>query len=52
MKMAKIVGNQIIGKVKTVTIEKEPTENETGSATFDFRDEYSIFDYGRMPDGQ
>jgi len=48
--MAKIVGNQIIGKVKTVTIEKEPTENETGSATFDFRDEYSIFDYGRMPD--
>jgi len=48
--MAKMVGNQLIGKVKTVTIEKEPTENEMGRATFDFRDEYSIFDYGRMPD--
>ena len=48
--MAKREGNKIIGKVKTVTIEKEPTQKETGLATFDFRDEYSIFDYGRMPD--
>ena len=48
--MAKKIGNKIIGKVKTVTIEKEPTEKETGVATFDFRDEYSVFDYGRMPD--
>ena len=48
--MAKMVGNQLIGKVKTVTIEKQPTEKEMGLATFDFRDEYSIFDYGRMPD--
>lgn len=48
--MGKMVGNQIIGKVKTVTIEKQPTEEEFGLATFRFRDEYSIFDYGRMPD--
>ncbi len=48
--MAKILGNQIIGKVKTVTIKKEPTAGKLGVASFLFRDEYSIFDYGRMPD--
>jgi len=48
--MGEVRGNQIIGKVKTVTILKQPTEKEFGLATFDFRDEYSIFDYGRMPD--
>lgn len=48
--MGQVVGNQIIGKVKTVTILKQPTEKQFGLATFRFRDEYSIFDYGRMPD--
>ena len=48
--MAKVLGNQIIGKVKTVTILKQPTPNEFGSAVFAFRDEYSIFDFGKMPD--
>ncbi|MDO8647161.1 MAG: phosphoribosylaminoimidazolesuccinocarboxamide synthase [Candidatus Diapherotrites archaeon] len=48
--MGQVLGNQIIGKVKTVTILKQPTASEFGLATFDFRDEYSIFDYGRMPD--
>jgi phosphoribosylaminoimidazole-succinocarboxamide synthase len=48
--MGEVRGNQIIGKVKTVTILKQPTEKEFGLASFYFRDEYSIFDYGRMPD--
>ncbi len=48
--MAKVLGNQIIGKVKTVTILKKPTATEFGLANFFFRDEYSIFDFGRMPD--
>jgi phosphoribosylaminoimidazole-succinocarboxamide synthase len=48
--MGEIHGNQIIGKVKTVTILEQPTPNAFGRATFRFRDEYSIFDFGRMPD--
>jgi len=48
--MGERIGNQIIGKVKTVNILKEPSEKKFGLATFKFRDEYSIFDYGRMPD--
>lgn len=48
--MGEVLGNKIIGKVKTVTILKQPTAREFGLATFTFRDEYSIFDYGRMPD--
>lgn len=48
--MGQVSGNQIIGKVKTVTILEQPTPTQFGRATFRFRDEYSIFDFGRMPD--
>lgn len=48
--MEKISENTLIGKVKTVTILKQPTPTEFGLARFAFRDEYSIFDFGRMPD--
>lgn len=48
--MAEVRGNQIIGKVKTVTILEQPSPTQHGKATFRFRDEYSIFDFGRMPD--
>jgi phosphoribosylaminoimidazole-succinocarboxamide synthase len=33
-----------------VTIEKAPTESEFGIGTFEFSDDYSVFDYGKMPD--
>ncbi|MBI4043566.1 MAG: phosphoribosylaminoimidazolesuccinocarboxamide synthase [Candidatus Diapherotrites archaeon] len=48
--MGQVPGNQIIGKVKTVTMLQPPTPHAFGRATFCFRNEYSIFDFGRMPD--
>lgn len=39
-----------MGSVKNVTIEKQPTEDEFGKGTFEFTDDYSVFDYGKMPD--
>ncbi len=38
------------GSVKTLYIEKEPAENEFGIGVFDFTDDYSVFDFGKMPD--
>ncbi|MBS3057219.1 MAG: phosphoribosylaminoimidazolesuccinocarboxamide synthase [Candidatus Diapherotrites archaeon] len=39
-----------MGSVKDLTVEKEPRENETGIGIFHFTDDYSVFDYGKMPD--
>jgi phosphoribosylaminoimidazole-succinocarboxamide synthase len=39
-----------MGSVKEVIIEKKPTEKEEGSGLFRFSDDYSVFDYGKMPD--
>ena len=36
--------------VKTFRIEEEPTYDELGSGTFIFSDDYSVFDWGKMPD--
>lgn len=38
------------GSVKTLFVEKEPTEKEFGTGAFEFTDDYSVFDYGKMPD--
>jgi phosphoribosylaminoimidazole-succinocarboxamide synthase len=39
-----------MGSVKDLKIEKKPTENEMGIGVFHFTDDYSVFDYGKMPD--
>jgi len=39
-----------MGSVKDLMIEKKPTETETGIGVFKFTDDYSVFDYGKMPD--
>ncbi|MBI4173086.1 MAG: phosphoribosylaminoimidazolesuccinocarboxamide synthase [Candidatus Aenigmarchaeota archaeon] len=39
-----------MGKVKNLRIIKPPNEHEMGVGIFDFTDDYSIFDYGKMPD--
>jgi len=39
-----------MGSVKNLTIEKEATEDSTGIGVFEFTDDYSVFDYGKMPD--
>lgn len=39
-----------MGSVKTLIVEKKPTETEFGTGFFEFRDDYSVFDYGSMPD--
>jgi phosphoribosylaminoimidazole-succinocarboxamide synthase len=36
--------------VKRFRIEREPTSEDLGRGTFVFTDEYSVFDWGRMPD--
>lgn len=38
------------GSVKTLFVQKEPTEKEFGIGTFEFTDDYSVFDFGKMPD--
>ena len=38
------------GSVKNFFVEKEPTKEAMGSGYFEFTDDYSIFDYGKMPD--
>ncbi len=38
------------GSVKILTIRKSATEKELGLGVFKFTDDYSIFDYGKMPD--
>ncbi|UCD03253.1 MAG: phosphoribosylaminoimidazolesuccinocarboxamide synthase [Candidatus Aenigmatarchaeota archaeon] len=39
-----------MGSVKDVVVEKKPTETEFGEGYFEFRSDYSVFDYGAMPD--
>ena len=38
------------GSVKILRAKKQPTVNKTGVFLFEFTDDYSIFDYGKMPD--
>lgn len=38
------------GSVKNFFVEKEPTQNSFGKGFFEFTDDYSIFDFGKMPD--
>lgn len=38
------------GSVKDVEILEKPTREKTGTGVFHFTDNYSVFDYGRMPD--
>lgn len=39
-----------MGSVKNAIIVEKPTKNSFGSGQFDFSDDYSVFDYGKMPD--
>jgi len=39
-----------MGSVKDLTVTKQATENESGVGVFRFSDDYSVFDYGKMPD--
>ncbi len=39
-----------MGSVKNLIVKKEPTEDKMGIGVFEFTDDYSVFDYGKMPD--
>jgi len=39
-----------LGSVKNLVIEREPTEERLGIGVFEFTDDYSVFDFGKMPD--
>jgi phosphoribosylaminoimidazole-succinocarboxamide synthase len=39
-----------MGSVKSLVVGKRPTETQFGTGFFEFRDDYSVFDYGSMPD--
>ncbi len=39
-----------MGSVKNLTVEKEATSEAFGVGVFEFTDDYSVFDYGKMPD--
>jgi phosphoribosylaminoimidazole-succinocarboxamide synthase len=39
-----------VGSVKDLRVEVEATEEAFGSGEFVFSDDYSVFDYGKMPD--
>lgn len=39
-----------MGSVKDLTIEKKATDKESGVGIFRFTDDYSVFDFGKMPD--
>lgn len=39
-----------MGSVKDLLVKKPATEKATGLGVFSFTDDYSIFDYGKMPD--
>ena len=39
-----------MGSVKDLIVKKEATENESGIGVFQFSDDYSVFDYGKMAD--
>ncbi|MFH1225392.1 MAG: phosphoribosylaminoimidazolesuccinocarboxamide synthase [Candidatus Diapherotrites archaeon] len=40
----------LMGSVKDLTIKKKPTAAAAGLGVFKFSDDYSVFDYGKMPD--
>src|SRR3989338_6216002 len=39
-----------MGSVKNLEVLKKPSEKESGIGVFTFTDDYSVFDYGKMPD--
>ena len=39
-----------MGSVKDLTVQRKPTEGLEGTGVFKFTDDYSVFDYGKMPD--
>lgn len=39
-----------MGSVKDLKVEKPATEQESGVGVFKFTDDYSVFDFGKMPD--
>jgi len=39
-----------MGSVKDLSVQKSATETEAGTGVFKFTDDYSVFDYGKMPD--
>lgn len=39
-----------MGSVKNLTVLKEPTVDKMGQGVFEFTDDYSVFDFGKMPD--
>jgi len=39
-----------VGSVKNLRQKKRPTKNRPGILLFEFTDDFSIFDYGKMPD--
>lgn len=39
-----------MGSVKNLKVIREPVENEEGEGIFEFTDDFSVFDYGKMPD--
>ncbi len=38
------------GSVKNIRMAREPKRNRPGRYVFEFTDDYSVFDYGKMPD--
>jgi len=50
--MKKIASHPIVyrGSVKNLRVIKKPTQGSAGVYLFEFTDDYSIFDYGKMPD--
>jgi phosphoribosylaminoimidazole-succinocarboxamide synthase len=40
-----------MGSVKDLKVDTTATAETTGRGTFTFTDDYSVFDYGKMPDG-
>ncbi|MCR4368643.1 MAG: phosphoribosylaminoimidazolesuccinocarboxamide synthase [archaeon] len=39
-----------MGSVKNLLVQKEPVDDSLGIGVFEFTDDYSVFDYGKMPD--
>ncbi|VVC00157.1 Phosphoribosylaminoimidazole-succinocarboxamide synthase [uncultured archaeon] len=39
-----------MGSVKNLVVQKEATDTNFGVGVFEFTDDYSVFDYGKMPD--
>ena len=38
------------GSVKNLHVKQKPTDTKAGVYIFEFTDDYSVFDYGKMPD--